>query len=111
MLKLGTKCCISAFKCTRFESNYSSCKGRRSENLCNNSGEFPEFQPPLNANVLFCMFFFNLTLCMTKLREGRVGAFGWNQPNNWKTVLVMLANFHRALKLKTHHLNKVMMWN
>jgi len=127
MLKLGTKCCISAFKCTRFESNYSSCKGRRSENLCNNSGgaqgkkkdkvklrkpsKFPEFQPPLNANVLFCMFFFNLTLCMTKLREGRVGAFGWNQPNNWKTVLVMLANFHRALKLKTHHLNKVMMWN
>jgi len=84
MLKLGTKCCISAFKCTRFESNYSSCKGRRSENLCNNSGgaqgkkkdkvklrkpsKFPEFQPPLNANVLFCMFFFNLTLCMTKLR-------------------------------------------
>ncbi len=24
--------------------------------------------PPLNASVLFCMFFFNLTLCMTKLR-------------------------------------------
>jgi hypothetical protein len=84
MLKLSTKCCISAFKCTRFESNYSSCKGRRSENLCNNSGgaqgkkkdkvklrkpsKFPEFQPPLNANVLFCMVFFNLTLCMTKLR-------------------------------------------
>jgi hypothetical protein len=24
--------------------------------------------PPLNANVLFCRLFFNLTLCMTKLR-------------------------------------------
>jgi hypothetical protein len=24
--------------------------------------------PPLNANVLSCWFFFNLTLCMTKLR-------------------------------------------
>jgi hypothetical protein len=30
-----------------------------------------------------------------------VGAFEWNQPNNWKTVLVMLANFHKALKRKT----------
>jgi hypothetical protein len=30
---------------------------------------FSEFHPPLNANVLFCRFFFkNLTLCMTKLR-------------------------------------------
>ncbi len=26
------------------------------------------FHPLLNANVLFCSFFFNLTLCMTKLR-------------------------------------------
>jgi hypothetical protein len=30
---------------------------------------FSEFHPLLNANVLFCRFFFsNLTLCMTKLR-------------------------------------------
>ncbi len=30
---------------------------------------FLSFNPPLNANVLFCRFFFlNLTLCMTKLR-------------------------------------------
>jgi hypothetical protein len=29
---------------------------------------FSEFQPPLNANVLFGTFFLNLTLCMTKLR-------------------------------------------
>jgi hypothetical protein len=29
---------------------------------------FFEFHPPLNANVLFCRFFFNCTLCMTKLR-------------------------------------------
>jgi hypothetical protein len=33
---------------------------------------FSEFQPPpplpLNANLLFCSFFLNLTLCMTKLR-------------------------------------------
>ncbi len=27
-----------------------------------------EFHPLLNANELFCMFFLNLTLCMTKLR-------------------------------------------
>jgi len=29
---------------------------------------FLSFIPPLNANVLFCRFFWNLTLCMTKLR-------------------------------------------
>jgi hypothetical protein len=28
------KCGNSAFKCTRFESNYSSCTGRSSENIC-----------------------------------------------------------------------------
>jgi hypothetical protein len=30
--------------------------------------EFPKFHSPLNANVLFCKGFFNLTLCVTKLR-------------------------------------------
>ncbi len=29
---------------------------------------FLSFTLPLNANVLFCWFSFNLTLCMTKLR-------------------------------------------
>jgi hypothetical protein len=29
---------------------------------------FLSFVPPLNANVLFRRFFFNLTLCMTKLK-------------------------------------------
>jgi hypothetical protein len=29
---------------------------------------FSEFHPPLNASVLFCRFFKNLTPCMTKLR-------------------------------------------
>jgi len=29
---------------------------------------FLSFTPPFNANVLFCWFFLNLTLCMTKLR-------------------------------------------
>ncbi len=29
---------------------------------------FSEFHPPLNANVLFCRFILNLTLCMTTLR-------------------------------------------
>jgi len=29
---------------------------------------FLSFTSPLNANVLFCWFSFNLTLCMTKLR-------------------------------------------
>jgi len=28
----------------------------------------PEFHPLLNVNVLFCRFFKDLTLCMTKLR-------------------------------------------
>jgi hypothetical protein len=31
-------------------------------------GGFMSFIPPLNANVLFCWFSLNLTLCMTKLR-------------------------------------------
>jgi hypothetical protein len=30
--------------------------------------QFSEFHPPLNSNVLFCRFFLNLTLCVTKLR-------------------------------------------
>jgi hypothetical protein len=29
---------------------------------------FLSFIPPFNANVLFCRFLLNLTLCMTKLR-------------------------------------------
>jgi hypothetical protein len=29
---------------------------------------FLSFTPPLSANVLFCRFFFNLTLYVTKLR-------------------------------------------
>ncbi len=68
---------------TRFERNHSSCTGRSSENLCSSSGaaQVKERQdetqdgflsfintPPLNANVLFGRYFFNLTLCMTKLR-------------------------------------------
>ncbi len=73
-----------SIQCTRFERNYSSCTGRSSENLCSSSGGaqekrntgwnsgnhgFLSLNPPpfLNATVLFCNFFFNLTLCMTKL--------------------------------------------
>jgi len=67
-------------ECTRFERNYSSCTGRISENLCSSSGGAQEKKkdwvkllsfppPPLNANVLFCRFCFNLTLCMLQLRE------------------------------------------
>jgi len=77
-----------SISCTRFERNYSSCKGtgRSSENLCNSSGGAQdkrktgwnsgnhqnEFHPTLNANVLFCSLFLNLTLCMTpkKRRAG-----------------------------------------
>jgi hypothetical protein len=29
---------------------------------------FLSFTPPLNADVFFCSFSFNLTLCMTKFR-------------------------------------------
>ncbi len=31
-------------------------------------GVTPEFHSLLNANVFFCRVFFNLTLCMTKLK-------------------------------------------
>jgi hypothetical protein len=68
--------------CARCERNYSSCTDRSSENRRSSSGKkrdrvklrnhenwwFSEFQPHLNVNVLFCRFFSNLTLCMTKLR-------------------------------------------
>ncbi len=78
MLKLSVKCWISAFDCTTFSRNYSSCTGRSSENLCSSSSGgaqekrktrwnsrnhqnwwFSNFiNPLLNANVLFCRFFF-----------------------------------------------------
>jgi hypothetical protein len=38
LLNLSMKCWNSAFKCTRFESNYNSCTGRSSENICSSSG-------------------------------------------------------------------------
>jgi hypothetical protein len=71
MLKLSTKCCISAFNAQGSRGIIIAVRtGRSSENLCtNNSGgaqgkkkdkvklrkpsKFPKFQPPLNANVLF----------------------------------------------------------
>jgi hypothetical protein len=80
------KCCNSVCCTTKFETNYSSCTVRSSENLCSSSGGaqekgktgwnsiyhqnwwFSEFHPHLDANVLFCRFFLNLTLCMAKLR-------------------------------------------
>jgi hypothetical protein len=74
--------------CARFETNYSTCTSGSSENICSSSGGaalrkkgrqdetqfttkmngFLSFTPPLNANVLFCRLFFDLTLCTTKLR-------------------------------------------
>ncbi len=45
--------------------------GKRKDEMKLNSHQswwFSEFHPPLNANVLFCRFFQNITLCMTKLR-------------------------------------------
>ncbi len=70
------------------EEFYSTCADRSSENLCSSSGWrrsgkkkdrvklrkpsngwFSQFHPPLNANVLFCRFFFWISPCvMTKLR-------------------------------------------
>jgi hypothetical protein len=101
MLKLSTKCCISAFKCTRFESNYSSCKGRRNENLCNNSGgaqgkkkdkvklrkpsKFPEFQPPLDHVCLLRILGWNkqisLVPFLTKEKLGSAICLGNHQSN------------------------------
>jgi hypothetical protein len=43
-------------------------KRRKTVKLRKPSKWFPEFHPRLNANVLFCRFFFNLTPRMTKLR-------------------------------------------
>jgi len=43
--------------------------------------------PPLTANVLFCRFFGNLTLCMTKLKLGVLllclSSFTDRPPKNW----------------------------
>jgi hypothetical protein len=75
----------------KVRGNYSSCTGKSSENICNSSGgaqekrktcskpdetrfgtksgAFLSLTPhPLNANVLFCRFFSNITRFWTKLR-------------------------------------------
>jgi len=62
------------------------CTFISSENICSNNGGilgkkknrvkltkpsnrwFFKFHPPLNVNVFFCKFFFNLTLFMTKFK-------------------------------------------
>ncbi len=71
--------------CTRFETNYNSCTSKSNENICSSSGGAQEkgrtgwnsvyhqnwwfsVSPPLNANVFFCRFFFDRTLCMIKRR-------------------------------------------
>jgi hypothetical protein len=77
---------ILSISWTSFETIYSSCRVMNSENICSSSGGvqekgktgwnsdyhqnwwFSEFHPLLNANLLFCRFFFNLTLCLTKHR-------------------------------------------
>jgi hypothetical protein len=62
-----------------FERNYSRCKGRSSENICNSKVlrkkerqakiQKPfEFHALLNVNLFFCKFF-NLILFMTKFKE------------------------------------------
>ncbi len=87
LINLSMKCCNSAYN-AQGSRLIIVVVLRSSENICSYSGGrvaqeqwktgwnsvshqnwwFSEFHPPLNANVLFCKFFFNLTLCMTKFR-------------------------------------------
>ncbi len=87
MLKLGTKCWISAFNAQSWRgvtvpvwvvavkiyvAAVEALKKKERQSETQDSSKLMVFwvsSPPLNANVLFCRFFFlNLTLCMTKLR-------------------------------------------
>ncbi len=112
--------------CTRFGINYSSCTGKRSENICSSSigaqekGKtgwnsvyhqnwwFFKFQPPSNANVLFFGgFFVNLTLCMTKLRV-LVLCLSYFADNSiaWNLLWGLLTNVQYPI---VHHKIKVFM--
>jgi len=76
MLKLSTICWISAINARGFRGiivsvqlgavkiYVAAVEALRTDFLW----WFSQFQPPLNANVLFGTFFLNLTLCMTNLR-------------------------------------------
>jgi len=83
MLKPSTKCWISAFNAqvsrgstvavqvgaVKIYVNGGAQEKRKTRwKLRNNFDGFQSFIPPWNANVLFWRFFFNPTLCMTKLR-------------------------------------------
>jgi hypothetical protein len=77
MLKLSTKCCISAFNAQGSRGIRVAVECRSSENLCSNSGGAQRkkerqgetgdtitiswFQPPLNAHVLFLQVFFEIS--------------------------------------------------
>jgi len=84
LLNLSMKCWNSGFDAQDSRLIIIIVQVGAVKNICSSSGGaqekerkvevyyqnwwFSEFQPPLNANELFCTFFFNLTLCMTKLR-------------------------------------------
>ncbi len=94
LINLSMKWWFSAFNAQGSRLNYSSCTVRSSENKCRSSGGAPakrkrqdetqfatkidgfrSFLPPLmNANVLFCRFFLNHTLCWScyTTKSGRV---------------------------------------
>jgi len=89
MLKLSAKCWISAFSAQGSRRIIVAVQVgavkiyvsvvealRKKERQGETQEWFPEFHPPLNANVLFCRFFLNLTLCMTEL-GGTDPVFSW----------------------------------
>ncbi len=96
MLKLSTKCCISASNAQGSRGIIVAVQVGASENLCSSS-QWRRAQEnrktvklrkpinfPLNANVLFFLqvfFIINLTLCMTKIRGTGGAVFSPNFTN------------------------------
>jgi len=76
MLKLSTTCWISPFNARGFRGTIVSVQlgavkiyvGAVETLRTDFLWWISQFQPPLNANVLFGTLFLNLTLCMTNLR-------------------------------------------
>ncbi len=85
MLKLGAKCWIWAFHAQGSRGIivavkvqvgavkiYVAAAEYKRKTGWNSGNHQNEFHPTLNANVLFCRLFLNLTLCMTQKKKA-----GW----------------------------------
>jgi len=102
------KCCNSVCCNAKFETNYSSCTIRSSENICSSSGGaahetrktgwnsvyhqnwwFFEFHPPLNANALFCRFFFESHPVYDQTQGSGAVFFFFHTDNSWVAHMIM----------------------